>query len=1142
MKTLSVLAVLLVLSLLPASAQSRITLTITVTNKPAPGDTITINGAVRTWNTAETSLTILTNLVSVNANKTNFFRQIARWSYAGPLNLVDNGTNSLKLVGSLNGALSASASGTWATLSLSTQGGGGFTYTALYPMENMASSTDRVNEASSLAYGLGQYSTNAFPTNGTLMSNFVAKGASVPTTNITVVGAPPASVLFESNGTMRGSSLLQYTNGSLLVDGSASFGGGATFGGGADFNDEAVFNAAVIIPAGATAGHVLTSDATGLAAWAAPTGGTGGSATNAQPPSAVLTNLASNPYTGYTNGIPAGQVLFLDAAFGSDSTASRTNLLRSYATASNAMAAILSGDTLVVRGGTNFVAPNPGDLVSGLGISNRNNIRLTGEPGSILQLLSWGSTNHGSILTLYNCTNVQIDGLTFRGLRTNSVKVKQSYAVRLINCEKVRFYNNDFIDWQNQGVTDLGSGSINANQDIQVVNCRFSYIGGTNHIALGGDGAAISVNANNLLVKDCWFTNCYRHVETYDNGMVSGLRAINNHSFGCIDKAYMFHAATNSDFQILGNHDYGYSATLPTGVTEAYWIYALGGSNILVQGNSVNGLRGFEWEVVYSMLDWKLWNNEFADTAIAIYAFRTSGSAVKQNRLSIKGNKFRNTSSTAVYVTGNNTYVGDNEFADCNTGANAAGVVGLGYAGSAASTNMMAVRNHIYTSQGTVSPSMGITIAGTSYSSYVLDNEILNQTSSIQDAGVGTLFYIQENTPTPPLQWATFADTTVGWFNANLGVTDPVLWLIDPVDVNVGMAGELRVGGRVSANTLTISNAPGTGNWLHIAPDGKVSRTNATDGGGSASTNLATLASGYMTVGGVTVTGTIATATATVSTFLSMAASAPILWSGLSRIVSTVDGYITLQNAAQSSFNVLRFGGTTAAFPGLGRTNGDLIVLGANGDFGGTSTNRLLVPGGLLVGQGSGAAAVMTLSDANGTNYQLATPGMSSNIFERGPKNMTPGVRVFLPDGGTNQATNITLAANQVVTHNGTTYVSEGKTSFTPTLVAGTGSALTNFTFLSTQPEVVFNGATNVSITGVMGTDPARVDYWNLMITNGTSTARPIIFDQTTNSWRFSGVYGTNAPSNLTNMTVLMISARSHGTNTRVGYTYFPWP
>jgi len=111
-----------------------------------------------------------------------------------------------------------------------------------------------------------------------------------------------------------------------------------------------------------------------------------------------------------------------------------------------------------------------------------------------------------------------------------------------------------------------------------------------------------------------------------------------------------------------------------------------------------------------------------------------------------------------------------------------------------------------------------------------------------------------------------------------------------------------------------------------------------------------------------------------------------------------------------------------------------------------------------------------------------------------------------------------------------------------PTVVTGTGGANTNFTLLATQPEVSINGFTNVSIRAVMGYDASLVDYWTVVITNGSGSSRTLEFSAVTNNWRFNGVYGTNAPNTLTNATRLELSGRQHGTNVQILYSYTPWP
>lgn len=127
-------------------------------------------------------------------------------------------------------------------------------------------------------------------------------------------------------------------------------------------------------------------------------------------------------------------------------------------------------------------------------------------------------------------------------------------------------------------------------------------------------------------------------------------------------------------------------------------------------------------------------------------------------------------------------------------------------------------------------------------------------------------------------------------------------------------------------------------------------------------------------------------------------------------------------------------------------------------------------------------------------------------------------------------------------------YTAAGVTTWEPpnsypvSQISGVGGANTNFTIVLPAPESVINGFTNVSVRAVMNTDTTKAHYWSLLLTNGGGSDRTLEFSAVTNRWRFSGTYGTNAPNTITNATQLLISGRSLGTNTIVGYTYFPWP
>ena len=172
----NLILILTLLCAFSANAAQRITATITVTNRAVTGDTLTVNATARYWTNANSRGTILTNLAGKNATTTNLYDPIASYPYSGPIALRYSTTNVILLTASLDGALAVTAAGTWATVSLSTQSGPQ-TYTAIWPLENIVGATNRTNQGSAFVYGLSTYSTQAFATNSTAISNLLQKGA-----------------------------------------------------------------------------------------------------------------------------------------------------------------------------------------------------------------------------------------------------------------------------------------------------------------------------------------------------------------------------------------------------------------------------------------------------------------------------------------------------------------------------------------------------------------------------------------------------------------------------------------------------------------------------------------------------------------------------------------------------------------------------------------------------------------------------------------------------------------------------------------------------------------------------------------------------------------------------------------------------
>jgi hypothetical protein len=156
----------------PSYAGSLITATITVTNTPADGDTITVNASARTWKTTvATPVSQILIGASIGANATNLFNQFAGNGFT-TLSLDRSGTNGVTLRGVVDQTITISIAGTWGSYSLSTN-----TTTTSYVVQVPASShptqSRATNIISTLASDLGTYSTNALAAGTTLVGNLV---------------------------------------------------------------------------------------------------------------------------------------------------------------------------------------------------------------------------------------------------------------------------------------------------------------------------------------------------------------------------------------------------------------------------------------------------------------------------------------------------------------------------------------------------------------------------------------------------------------------------------------------------------------------------------------------------------------------------------------------------------------------------------------------------------------------------------------------------------------------------------------------------------------------------------------------------------------------------------------------------------
>lgn len=100
------------------AASWRITATLAITNVPANGYTLVVNGSTRTW--ATTVTTPATQIVVSNtviSCKTNLLTQLTAYSFSGPTTTTDDGsTNKVLITGQKNQAMTVTVSTNWATV------------------------------------------------------------------------------------------------------------------------------------------------------------------------------------------------------------------------------------------------------------------------------------------------------------------------------------------------------------------------------------------------------------------------------------------------------------------------------------------------------------------------------------------------------------------------------------------------------------------------------------------------------------------------------------------------------------------------------------------------------------------------------------------------------------------------------------------------------------------------------------------------------------------------------------------------------------------------------------------------------------------------------------------------------------------
>lgn len=367
---------------------------------------------------------------------------------------------------------------------------------------------------------------------------------------------------------------------------------------------------------------------------------------------------------------PISKMLWVDPVYGDDTTARRGLMGQPWLTLTNALAAVEDGDRLVLRPGVYHVErlgmpQNSGSYEiehqrAPLLLKGRRGVTVDAD-GAIIM-----AGGLGSVLSIADCTNVTIRGLTFKGSGANPV-IPREVAGEVVlwgTNSNVRFDQCRFQDFPNHGI--LVSQNEKTSYDSAVLNCVFQRGGTLQHERLGLDGAAVASLGPGLRVTGSTFEDVVRGVEveaSHNSREIGPVLVANN---------YMRNIWSAGVIVIPGRHEYlndiiiANNQILGDGQIRPGAVYQIGvrvhgGTRITVVGNQIGrcatdaiNLESLAPLIDVSVLNNLCWENGARDIALRQHSNPLINAVISDNVC------LRNVSGPSIRVSGRNVTVSDN--------------------------------------------------------------------------------------------------------------------------------------------------------------------------------------------------------------------------------------------------------------------------------------------------------------------------------------------------------------------------------------------------------------------------------------------------------------------------------------------------
>ena len=511
-----------------------------------------------------------------------------------------------------------------------------------------------------------------------------------------------------------------------------------------------------------------------------------------QPAAALLSNLVSNPYTGYTNAIAAGTNIVLTTAAGTTTLnvpTDFTNIL--YVNRDHNLSSILTNapnNTKIWVGTGDWT--NTVSHLSALGqlgmfhLANRTNVEIESVGASYI----W-NTNRGDGFVLSNCSNIRIKGMGWQGWRiTNAILGTSFAAVVVSRCRDVVIEKCRFLHSGNDGIQEDGSQAFQSTNI--VVEGNYFFGGGNLYSDLSGDGydgKACQMGShwtfrNNQVIEYARGAEFYGSVAA-GVPVVAGSVVEGNYFENMISRGvYNFH--TNNVGFIIRNNRFYYNDGLRRITTNAAGSSVAIGIGIVqngvVEGNYISGLMtgnpvgnsGCAIQLTLSSLGFGvnnlvIRNNTITNSEAGIVVFNGTD---KVNGVIISGNQIYKTyfwgilAAASDLIIENNLIVDPEQFGDAGQAA-----IGIGIFGTAC-TNIV-VRNNVLRRSPGATVQDGIKIDAAARGVRLWDNTV--------DAAFSPRFTGNGTAPVPNIDIEAITGTTTNFFVARR-TNGTVAWALDP--------------------------------------------------------------------------------------------------------------------------------------------------------------------------------------------------------------------------------------------------------------------------------------------------------------------------------------------------------------------------